>query len=254
MEVIKSELARELVAQNHCLIAGCTGSGKSVLVNKLIYELCTKNLNEASFVIVDLKRVSLLKWEYMPHCMGYARDIDQAQTIIHMISNAMDARFKAMEKKRIDKYIGGDVYLIIDEAADLLNSEQKKDKHIANAILADLIHIGRLGRAAKVHMIFCTQKASRATIPSDIQANCNALVGLHCRSAMESRQIIGYNGAELLPRYGECLVVTPDYMQPKKMPVVMLEDRRATELQNYWNESMTWKQRRSIKKRHIDFK
>lgn len=233
LEVIAHPIARELLEQNHCLIAGCTGSGKSTVLDLILYNLCIYRRCDKSYVIIDLKRVSLIKWEFAPHCLGYARTMEKAVKAIRDFVAMMDQRFKEMEKERVTMYDGGDAYLVIDEAADLL-AGYGANKALSAEITALLVKIARLGRAAKCHLIFATQQASRKVILSDIQANCNALLGLHCRSALESRQIIGYSGCEALPRYGNGLLVTPDYEAPQLVTLPMVADEDINKLLGFY--------------------
>lgn len=236
MEVTTDRLAIELLRQNHCIIAGCTGSGKSTALDTLLYNLCTYKRAEKSYFIIDLKRVSLIKWEYAPHCLGYARTMNTALMMVRDFVAIMDNRFRDMENRRISEYDGGHIYLVIDEAADLL-AGYGANKAISKELTALLVKISRLGRASRMHLIFATQQCSRRVLISDIQANCNALLGLHCRSAIESRQVIGYTGCEALPRYGNGLLVTPDYCDPQRVNVNLTSDERINELLTFYSDN-----------------
>jgi len=90
-------------------------------------------------------------------------------------------------------YDGKPLYVVIDELADLVSNKKA---------LELIIKIGRLGRAAQVHLICATQDPSRKTLPAALMQNFTTTVALRCRSAIESRQIIGIPGAEKLPKYG----------------------------------------------------
>ena len=103
----------------------------------------------------------------------------------------MEKRFKRMGDKK--KTAEGPYYVVIDELADMITIK---------GVLERLVKIGRLGRAANIHLLCATQDPSRRTLPAQLMQNFTCTVALRCRSAIESRQIIGVPGAELLPKYG----------------------------------------------------
>lgn len=197
-------LCYTILKEPHALIAGVTGSGKSTLLNSVLYTAQQLNL---AYAIIDLKLVSLLPWE--SGAIDYATTPENALKLIEMVSNEMGARLVTMREKRIDTTTAAPIYLIIDEAADLLDTVKGSyDK---------LKHIARLGRAAGVHLILSTQSPSRAVIPASLTLNLTCRVGLHCENAIESRQIIGRAGCEMLPRYGEAILKTPAGVQIVKV-------------------------------------
>lgn len=219
-------LASRMLAEPHVLIGGTTGSGKSTMIEALLYSICTSAPCERSFAIVDLKRISLTRWKEFPHCQRYANDKETALKLIKDFSATMDDRLKEMEKRSLSVWDKGEIYLIIDEAADLLDNCPESIEYIA--------HICRLARVTKMHVIYATQAPDRKTIPASLQHNINALLGLRCRSAIESRQVIGSKGCETLPRYGKGLYICPSLMQPEEVQCNMISNDDIAWLCNWW--------------------
>ena len=120
-----------------------------------------------------------------------------------------------MEQDGERLYSGGDLYLIIDELAELLSVNRK-------AVVDKLSRIMRLGRAAKVHVIGFTQAPNRSKgggLDPQLCQNFTAAVALRCRSAIESRQIVGVGGAELLPKHGSGIYWSGDGIREIGIPM-----------------------------------
>ena len=212
----------------HGMVAGCAGSGKSTAVNAILHALCCHAPCQMSYAIIDLKQISLLDWEYMPHCLRYARTPEQANETIAQFTATMDKRYADMLEQRIDKYQGGHLYLIIDEAADLLDTDK--------TVIKKLVHLCRLGRAANIHVIYATQSPDRKTIPAQLQQNIPCCLGLRCKSQMESRQIIGQGGCELIEGVGKGFLTTTQNPKPLFVTVPMVTQDRIEELKAWWKD------------------
>lgn len=175
-----------------CLIAGTIGSGKSVLLDDLIFNLC---IEDVEIGIIDLKRVQYNKWAKMPRLqqLGIAKTVDEAIDLIDWLNYIMECRYERLEKSGKVKSTEKKIVLIIDELADLMTHKGVETK---------LTHLMRLCRAANISVFMATQSPSRKVIPPNIQNCVTSALGLRCRSAVESRQIIGISGCEHLPKYG----------------------------------------------------
>lgn len=215
----------ELLESNHILIGGKTGSGKSVLLNDFLYTLLAHSPVKSQFLLIDPKRVELCWYRDLEHCLGYANTTDGAVDLLNKAIGIIESRYKQMEKKHLRLWDGGSVYVVIDELADLMTTSKK-------VVLPLLQRIAQVGRASKVFLVACTQSPSRLTIPAALTLNFTCRMALQCFSAIESRQIIGENGAELLPRYGQCLVRDNDGL--KKISVPLTNDSKLTERINFW--------------------
>lgn len=208
-------LPADVLQQTHTIIAGTTGSGKSVLLDSVFFALATCPPSTKSAVTIDLKRVELSRFRDLPHVIDGATDPGDAARILRQVNNFMDCRYIAMEKAGRRKSADADIYLIIDELADLLQAVKTAP--------ADLIRLARLGRAANIHIIAATQSPDRKTLSAQLTQNFTARVALRCRDKIESRQIIGTSGAELLPKYGRAIYYNPDLMQPVPVNVEMIQ-------------------------------
>jgi len=190
-------LCCNILAENHTLIAGSTGSGKSVLINSIIYTALA--YGNKHLLLIDPKRVDLAKYKKIAD--GYACELEQEIDLIDFTIGLMEKRFKQMQKQGLELYNGEDIYLIIDELADLMISPKRRD------ILLKLQRLLALGRASRIHVIAATQIPNRKILPAELQLNFTCIVGLKTRQAIESRQIIGMNGCETLPKYGQGYVI-----------------------------------------------
>ena len=144
----------DLLKANHILIAGTTGSGKSVMLNTLIYNII--RANKGQMFMIDLKRVelSIYKHEAVQTCT----EPEQVVPMLDFVLELMEKRYKRMEHKRLRMTTETPIYVIIDELASLVNGADKK---FNKEVLERLIKLGRLGRAAQIHTICATQDPSR---------------------------------------------------------------------------------------------
>lgn len=190
-----------ILSDTHVLIAGCTGSGKSVLLNSLIHTALLRNPAQVGFALIDPKRIDLVQYRDLPHTDIYRSDPHECYLLLKNVLDLIERRYKhvqnggAMPKR--------EMYVIIDELADLMTVNKKEIMPVLQRIL-------QTGRAANVHVIACTQCPIVQVIPTQLKVNFTLCVGLHTRSAQDSRNIIGRNGCEQLPRYGKCILALPD--------------------------------------------
>lgn len=186
-------LFSDLAERPHLLIAGATGSGKSVTVNGIIYNLlATRTPYDAQFILVDPKRVELVQYAGLPHVIRYASEPSDIASALQYAVEIMDNRFSSMQAARVREYTGADLYIIIDELADLMNTQ----KDVALPLLQRL---SALGRAAHVHMVACSQNVLATTIPTTIKCNIPTIVGLRTATKAQSRYLVAVGGCELLP-------------------------------------------------------
>ena len=216
---------RNALEQPHLLIAGATGSGKSVLVNGLIYTALFKAPNKIQFILIDPKRVELVQYKQLPHTIAYA---SEPLDMVNALQKAMDIcekRYKRMQCKRQRKSTESDVYVIIDEYADLITTNRK-------AVEPLIQRLAQIGRAANIHIVLCTQCPLASVISTKIKVNFDARFALRTRSAQDSRNILGVAGCERLPRYGFGYYMTPN--GTRKIEIPLFTDAELTESVNYW--------------------
>ena len=192
------DIFTDALSQPHLLIAGATGSGKSVLINGLIsnlmYRLPFDQQDGAQIILIDPKRVELAAYSNLPHTLTHAAGFnpDAWNRALSQAVSVMDNRFTYMKRHRLKEYNKGDLYVIIDEWANVYKNGGK-DAYKA------VLRLTSEGRAAHVHVILATQIPKSTIIPTEIRENFSARFCLFTNNAMQSRVIMGTNGCEDLP-------------------------------------------------------
>ena len=187
-----------LNADEHILIGGMSGSGKSYLISELMHTALTKSPAEISFMVADPKRVDMQEYRYIPHVIEYERSPKDILQMLKRATAIMEQRYEIMEKQGVKEWQGGKIYVIVDELLDLMQSEYGK------AIQKEMLGLLCLGRASKVLVISATQTIHR-TVLGMLPINFQFTVALHTKSATDSRMLIGQSGAELLPKFSKAI-------------------------------------------------
>lgn len=222
-----SGLALNILNQPHVLIAGATGSGKSTLLNTVIYTALLFAPPEKQFILIDPKRVELIDYKLLPHTLTRATDPGDIYDALTGALNIIEDRYKRLEKARIKCYNGADIYVIIDELADLLTVDKK-------AFLPLLQRIAQIGRAARVHLIAATQRPTKDILSGQLKVNLDARLALRTASKQDSRNIIERGGAELLPRYGQGLYLIPELTAPAHVTIPATPPGEITRRVEFW--------------------
>lgn len=226
-----SAFCDSLTKQNHTLIAGASGSGKSVLVNgficALLHKAPTDTPGGARFILIDPKRVELSIYKSTPHCIAHATEPDEMIKALKQAVAITESRYKVMEKNGERMYSGGDIWVFIEELADLMTTNRR-------AVQPLIQRLCQIARAARVHVVCITQCPLVKVIPTEIKVNFDSIVALRTRSAQDSRNIIGASGAEMLPKYGKALYYTPDFIGINLVDVPYITDEEQTKLVKWW--------------------
>ncbi|HEX7510398.1 MAG TPA: DNA translocase FtsK, partial [Chitinivibrionales bacterium] len=214
----------DITKMPHLLIAGQTGSGKSVCINSLICSLLmTKSPEELRLIMVDPKKVELAIYEGIPHLMSpVVTESKEAVKALHWATMEMDRRYRLLSKlegtRNLDsfnqrivskKYKEGIlsedearplpfIVIIVDELADLMITASKDVETLIQ-------RIAQLGRAAGVHLIVATQRPSVDIITGPIKANLTSRIAFRTIQSTDSRTILGHVGAEKLLGMGDML-------------------------------------------------
>lgn len=212
-------LFSDMTKQNHLLVAGATGSGKSVVINGILTTLLYKFPWQASFILIDPKRVELSPYKHLPHTIRYASEPREMVSALQYAMAIVDARYREMEQKRQRIYNGSDIYVIVDEWADLVTTNKKQVEPLMQRLL-------QIGRASRVHVILATQSPICEIINTKLKCNLDSRVGLRTRSNSDSRNIIGHGGLENLPKYGQGVYMTPEGETLYKIPYVDETEQR----------------------------
>ena len=224
-------LYTELASRAHLLIAGATGSGKSVTVNGIIFNLlCTRSPFQVGFVLIDPKKVELIRYADLPHTLRYASEPNDITRSLQFAVEETERRFRCMQAARSREYDGPDMYVIIDELADLMTTQK-------NETLPLLQRLAQIGRAAHVHVIACSQNIMAQTIPTVLKCNFNTVVGLRTATKAQSRYLISAPGCEMLPdpkREGKGYGYIRDGADLEKHFMHMYSDAEIDSLVSYW--------------------
>ena len=187
-----SRLFAACLQESHLLIAGATGSGKSVFENGLIYTALYQSPAAVRFILIDPKLTELAPYRCLPHTIRYACE---GRDMIAALQYAVDlimTRYKDAQRRRRREYDGSHVYVIVDELQDLMTTHRRQAFPL-------LQRIAQIGRAARVHLIACTQSPICKVIPTELKCNFDARIALRTATKQDSRNIIDVTGCECLP-------------------------------------------------------
>lgn len=195
----------DIASAPHVLIAGSTGSGKSVLMHNMILSILFKNTPAtAEIYLIDAKRIELSLYSGVPLVKDIITDPVDALQLLKALRAEMMNRYQAMEKARQRNAIAAGykrIYVFIDELADLIyESKRETEKYISS--------IARLGRAAGIHLIIATQRPTRDVLTGQIKLNMPCRIALAVPAAVDSITILGHKGAEMLNGRGDALLMT----------------------------------------------
>ena len=193
----------DILHQAHTLIAGRTGSGKSVMLNGILTTAC--KYGNYGMVLIDPKGVELSDYKELPNCIAYAVTGEETVRALNQTITIMHQRFKEMANAKQKEYTGNPIIVVIDEMVNLFLGDYGK------TIERQIQDLTALARASKISVIACTQAPNRAILKATTVLNFTGRVALSCQTAIESRQIINVKGAEDLPMYGHCLYLRPGH-------------------------------------------
>ena len=223
-----------LAERPHLLIAGATGSGKSVALNGIITSLLmTRSPFRCQFVLIDPKKVELAQYARLPHVARYASDHPDIVRSLRWAVEETDRRFTCMQRDGVKEYTGPDMYVVIDELADLMVSLKKET-------LPLLQRLAQVGRAARVHVIACSQNVLAVTIPTTLKCNFSTILGLRTCNAQQSRFLISATGCEMLPdpaREGKGYAFLRDGADLEKLLIYKYPDDTIDKLIAWWTSS-----------------
>lgn len=213
----------------HLLIAGATGSGKSVCINTLLLSLLYTNSPDAlRLILVDPKRVELTPFNDIPHLLTpVITSVDKTINALRWVTGEMDRRFKLLEesgKRNIAGYNanGRDeqlpyIVVVIDELADLMAVA-------ATEVEAVIIRLAQMARAVGIHLVVATQRPSVDVITGLIKANITARIAFSVASGTDSRTILDTTGAEKLLGRGDMLYISAELSKPKRLQGAFVTD------------------------------
>lgn len=221
------EWCKEMISGTHILIAGCSGSGKSVVINDLLYTLLLKSPDDNLFCLIDLKRVELIDYADAPHTVAYIDKPEQVERALTGILRIIDERYDRMQEARQKKSSEPVLWVVIDEYADLVCSCPKK-------VQTQIQRISQIGRAANVKLLLATQRPTKEIIKGATVVNLDTRLALRTITAQDSRNIISVNGAEALPDYGFGIMQIKG--RNRQIEIPLTPEEKIAERVQYWVE------------------
>ena len=187
----------QLDISTHLLIAGQSGSGKSVMLNTIITQIYSSDPS-ATLFLFDMKYVELIRYRQIcPVCC----DLRQMLQKIREISALMMERYAECVEAGEVEYKDCPVYVVIDEYADITSRSLPEEKAIGKQIQAEVEKIARMGRAANVHLIICTQYPLASIVSMTIKQQCGQKICMKCNSDIAYRLILNHK-PEIRPSAG----------------------------------------------------
>jgi S-DNA-T family DNA segregation ATPase FtsK/SpoIIIE len=237
--------AVDLAKMPHLLIAGATGSGKSVMVNALITSLlCEATPHDVRMILMDLKRVELAAYNGLPHLLvPVITEPERAKAALNWAVIEMEARYRrlagasarnirAFNETRVDPedrmpYI----VIIIDELADLMMREGKN-------VEDPIVRLAQKARATGIHMVLATQRPSVNVVTGLIKANFPSRIAFAMASQIDSRTILDTPGAEDLIGRGDMLYQPSDLPRPMRLQGVFVSDPEIGRVVEHWKDQI----------------
>ncbi len=226
----------------HMLVAGATGSGKTVCLNSIILSLIYQNSpDDLKLLLIDPKRVELPTYNGIPHLLTPA--VTEVPKIINSLKwsiGEMERRFELLAKSHcrdIASYNAKHdeklpyIAIVVDELADLMVAS-------AAEVEAAIIRLAQMARAVGIHLIIATQRPSVDVITGLIKANITSRIAFSVASSMDSRTILDTPGAEKLVGRGDSLFINSDLSKPKRIQCCFVGDKDIKRVANYLIEEM----------------
>ncbi|HSX14503.1 MAG TPA: DNA translocase FtsK 4TM domain-containing protein [Candidatus Saccharimonadales bacterium] len=222
----------------HLLIAGATGTGKSVMINSLLTTLLYRNSpSDLKLILVDPKRVELTPFNGIPHLLApVITEDDQTISALKWAVAEMQRRYKMLNdagKRNIVEYNSAKppermpyIVIVIDEMAQLMQSAGRD----AEALI---VQLAQLARATGIHLVLATQRPSVNVITGLIKANIPARVAFTVASQIDSRTILDQSGAEKLLGKGDMLFISPDLIKPIRVQGALIQTKEVNAVNGY---------------------
>ncbi len=221
-DISGKNIVRDLTKMPHLLIAGATGSGKSICINSIICGMLMKHSPDTvKFILVDPKMVELPPYNGIPHLLTpVITDVEKVVHSLDWLVTEMQKRFRILNKaklrniKQYNDKMGHSampyIILVVDEMADLMLSTGVD-------VESKIVRLAQMARAVGIHLVLATQRPSVDVLTGLIKANIPARVGMSVATVVDSRVILDMSGAENLLGNGDMLFKTPEIGRPLRI-------------------------------------
>ena len=226
----------------HVLIAGATGSGKSVGINSLIVSLLYQNSpDDLKFIMVDPKRVELSVYNGIPHLLTpVITDVEKTVNSLKWAVTEMDRRYEVLSragKRNIEGYNAAAsneermpyIVFIIDELADIMSVA-------SSSVEAAIVRLSQMSRAVGIHLVLATQRPSVNVITGLIKANMPTRIAFAVTSLVDSRTILDFAGAEKLLGRGDMLYIDPSTSKPRRYQGAYIDETEIEKVVEFLKE------------------
>jgi S-DNA-T family DNA segregation ATPase FtsK/SpoIIIE len=243
-DVSGQPVVADLARMPHLLIAGTTGSGKSVCIIAITACLMMNNTpEELRLVMLDPKMVELVRFNGLPHLLGKVEtEIERMLGVLRWAMVEMDHRYRLLESVRardLDAYNQKmerrnqpglpRIVILVDELADLMMTAPDQTEH-------SLVRLAQMSRATGIHMVVATQRPSVDVVTGLIKANFPARISFNVASSVDSRVILDTNGAEALLGRGDMLFLNPESGTPLRAQGVIVTDQEIERTVEFWQK------------------
>ena len=244
-DVSGQPVVADLAKMPHLLIAGTTGSGKSVCISALTACLAMNNTPEdLRLVMIDSKMVELIRYNGLSHLYGKVEtDIQRILGVLRWVVVEMEHRYKLLEaakardieaynrklQRRKDTPTLPRIVVLIDELADLMMSAPDQTEH-------NLVRLAQMARATGIHLVVATQRPSTDVVTGLIKANFPARISFAVASQIDSRVILDMPGADTLLGRGDMLFLNPEVGTPVRAQGVMVTDQEIERIIAFWQK------------------
>ncbi len=244
-DVSGAPVSADLGKMPHMLIAGTTGSGKSVCIASLVTCLIANNTpDDLRLVLIDPKMVELVRFNGLPHLYGKVEtDLDRITGVLRWVTREMDRRYKLFETvsaRNLDTYNTktakkpsaerlARLVVMIDELADLMMRAPDETERT-------LVRLAQMARATGIHLVVATQRPSTDIVTGLIKANFPARLSFAVTSLIDSRVILDVSGAESLLGRGDMLFLNPEVGAPVRLQGCFVSDREIDKIVSFWRE------------------
>jgi S-DNA-T family DNA segregation ATPase FtsK/SpoIIIE len=245
-DVSGQPVVADLARMPHLLIAGATGSGKSVCITSIAACLAMNNPPEdLRMIMIDSKMVELLRFNGLPHLYGKVEtNIERIMGVLRWVVVEMEHRYRRLEaahardldtyNRRLSRKKDGAplprIVVLIDELADLMMSAPDQTEH-------NLVRLAQMARATGIHLIVATQRPSTDVVTGLIKANFPARLAFAVASGVDSRVILDTTGADSLLGRGDMLFLNPEVGTPARAQGVMITDMEIERIISHWQKN-----------------